>query len=200
MIVVTVLGLKKSGKTTTCEALIREFKSRGLKVGAVKSMHHARMTIDSRGKDTWRHRRAGADFVASLSNGELGYIQTVEGKASMAEASRHFPKGTDVVVCEGVEEPGRGAVRLLALKGAGDLAEALEIRGLGDGGGVLALTGIFSNKAKKHPRYPVYNCTVAEDSKALADLILGSSKSRSASSAGPAVSDARHRRRARRGG
>jgi molybdopterin-guanine dinucleotide biosynthesis protein B len=172
LIVVTVLGLKKSGKTTTCEALIREFKSRGLSVGAVKSMHHARMTIDSKGKDTWRHRRAGADFVASLSNGEMGYIQSVEGKATMAEVAQHFPKGTDVVVCEGVEEPGRGAVRLLALRDAGDLAEALEIRGLGNGSGVLALTGIFANEAKKHPRYPVYNCTVSKDRKALVDIIL----------------------------
>ena len=176
MIVISVLGLKKSGKTTTCEALIREFKSRGLKVGAVKSMHHARMTIDSKGKDTWRHRRAGADFVASLSNGEMGYIQAIGGKASFKDASVHFPVETDIVVCEGVEDPGRGALRVVALKAKGDLAETLETRGLGVDKNVIALTGIFANETRAHPKYSIYNCTVKRDIVALADLILGEGK------------------------
>ncbi|MFH0815600.1 MAG: molybdopterin-guanine dinucleotide biosynthesis protein B [Methanobacteriota archaeon] len=172
MITVSVLGLKKSGKTTSCEALIREFKSRGLRVGAVKSMHHARMTIDTKGKDTWRHRQAGADFVVSLSKGEMGYIEAVMGRATLREARRHFPKGTGILVCEGVEGLGSEAIKVVALKSAALLPETLKIRGLGRGKNVLALTGIFTNATKKHSKYPVFNCTVKRDAKALADLIL----------------------------
>lgn len=172
MIFVTVLGLKKSGKTTSCEALIREFKSRGMKVGAVKSMHHARMTIDTKGKDTWRHRMAGADFVAALSKGELGYIESTAGKATIEAAAKHFPADTDVVVCEGVEGLGRGAVTILALRTKSCLAETLRIRGVGRGSNVLALTGIFSNETSRHPKYPIFNCTKSRDARTLADLIL----------------------------
>jgi molybdopterin-guanine dinucleotide biosynthesis protein MobB len=172
MILVAVLGLKKSGKTTSCEALIREFKSRGLKVGAVKSMHHARMTIDTKGKDTWRHRQAGADFVASLSEGEMGYIQAIDGRAEMVDAIKHFPEDVDVVVCEGVEGLGGKALHVVALKSESLLLETLNIRGLGRGKNVLALTGIFSNVTKKHAKHPVFNCTVKADIKRLANIIL----------------------------
>jgi molybdopterin-guanine dinucleotide biosynthesis protein MobB len=172
MIIVTIIGLKKSGKTTSCEALIREFKSRGLRVGAVKSMHHARMTIDTRGKDTWRHRQAGADFVVSLSKGELGYIEAASGRATLKDAKRHFPPDTDMLVCEGVEGLGSEALKVVALKSAELLPETLKIRGLGAGRNVLALTGIFSNGEAQISKYPVFNCTVKNDAKALADLIL----------------------------
>ena len=63
MIIVSLIGLKKCGKTTTSEALISEFKSRGMKVGGVKWMVQASFTIDTEGKDTWRHQQAGADFT-----------------------------------------------------------------------------------------------------------------------------------------
>jgi len=172
MIIVTVLGLKKSGKTTSCEALIRQFKLRGLKVGAVKSMHHARMTIDTEGKDTWRHRQAGADFVVSLSKGEMGYIEAASGRTTLNDAKRHFPPDTDVLVCEGVEGLGSEAYSVVALKSVDMLAETLKIRGLGGGKNILALTGIFSNDAKANPNYPVFNCTVKKEAKALADLII----------------------------
>ena len=173
MIIVTVLGLKKSGKTTSCEALIREFKSRGLKVGAVKSMRHARMmTVDTEGKDTWRHRQAGADFVVSLSDRELAYIEASERRTTLRDASRHFPCDTDVLICEGVEDLGSEAIKIVALKSAALLHETLKIRGLGRGKNVLALTGIFSNGAKSHSNYPVFNCTIKREAKALADLIV----------------------------
>jgi molybdopterin-guanine dinucleotide biosynthesis protein MobB len=176
MMVVSVLGLKKSGKTTSCEALIREFKRRGYKVGAVKSMHHAKMTIDSKGKDTWRHKRAGADFVASLSNGEMGYIETVGGRADFYEAMKHFPADAEVVVCEGVEGLGGGAANIVALKSSDDLRETLKIRGLGGGRRVMALTGIFSNDEAAHAKYPVFNCLKEGDVRSLAALILNVTK------------------------
>ncbi|MCK5038041.1 MAG: molybdopterin-guanine dinucleotide biosynthesis protein MobB, partial [Thermoplasmata archaeon] len=50
MIIVSLIGLKKCGKTTTAEALIKEFKSRGMKVGGVKWMVHSNFTIDTEGK------------------------------------------------------------------------------------------------------------------------------------------------------
>ena len=98
MIIVSLIGLKKSGKTTCVEALVREFKGRGMKVGAVKSMVHSRFTVDTEGKDTWRHQRAGADFVISLSKDEMAYIERRPARSRLDEFLRFVPSDTDVLV------------------------------------------------------------------------------------------------------
>ena len=59
---IRILGLagwSGSGKTTLMTALIPEFVSRGVSVSTVKHAHHS-FDIDQPGKDSWRHRKAGA--------------------------------------------------------------------------------------------------------------------------------------------
>jgi molybdopterin-guanine dinucleotide biosynthesis adapter protein len=60
-------GWSGSGKTTLMTALIPEFVARGLKVSTVKHAHHA-FDVDQPGKDSWRHRQAGASEVMVLSD------------------------------------------------------------------------------------------------------------------------------------
>lgn len=57
-----IVGWKNSGKTTLVEALVRDFTARGLRVSTVKHAHHA-FDIDHEGKDSFRHRQAGAAQV-----------------------------------------------------------------------------------------------------------------------------------------
>ncbi len=54
-----VVGWKNAGKTTLMERLVAEIAGRGLSVSTVKHAHHA-FDIDHEGKDSWRHRQAGA--------------------------------------------------------------------------------------------------------------------------------------------
>ncbi len=56
-----------SGKTTLLESLIPEFVSRGLRVSVIKHAHHA-FDIDTPGKDSYRHRQAGATEVLVASS------------------------------------------------------------------------------------------------------------------------------------
>lgn len=63
---VHIIGRKNSGKTTLVEDLIRHFSQSGLRVGAVKHTHH-RHELDTPGKDSFRHRHAGAAPVAVLA-------------------------------------------------------------------------------------------------------------------------------------
>ena len=67
MKVLGIMGYSGAGKTTLIEGLIRRFATRGLRVSLVKHAHHG-FDIDRPGKDSWRHREAGAMEVAVLSD------------------------------------------------------------------------------------------------------------------------------------
>ena len=61
-----VVGWKNSGKTTLMERLVAEMTRRGLAVSTVKHAHHV-FDVDHPGKDSWRHRQAGAREVLVCS-------------------------------------------------------------------------------------------------------------------------------------
>ncbi len=170
MIIVSLIGLKKCGKTTTAEALISEFKSRGMKVGGVKWMVHSNFTIDTEGKDTWRQKRAGADFVISMSKDELAFVQNRPDRPSLDDVLALVPEGTEILICEGLMDSRPNVIKVVVAKALETLNETFEVRGIKDG--VIALSGIISNEALEHPEYPVFNCTLPKGAEGLADLIL----------------------------
>ncbi len=61
-----VTGWKNTGKTTLMEGLVTEMVSRGLRVSTVKHAHHD-TEIDHPGRDSYRHRTAGATEVVLSS-------------------------------------------------------------------------------------------------------------------------------------
>ncbi|MFO7618104.1 MAG: molybdopterin-guanine dinucleotide biosynthesis protein B [Thermoplasmata archaeon] len=173
MIIVSLIGLKKTGKTTCIEALVKEFKSRGMKVGTVKSMVHSKFTIDTEGKDTCRHQLAGADFVVSISKNEVAYIEKRPGRSRLDDFMRFIPGDTDILLCEGLEDMDHRIIRILVAKSTDFLAETFQVRGAQEN--VIALTGIIANETKDNDDYPVFNCTWPDEVKELADLILANS-------------------------
>ena len=66
-----VTGWKNSGKTVLVERLVAELTARGLTVSTVKHAHHA-FDVDQPGKDSHRHRAAGAAQVLVASRAALG--------------------------------------------------------------------------------------------------------------------------------
>ena len=66
-----VTGWKNSGKTVLVERLVAELTGRGLTVSTVKHAHHA-FDVDQPGKDSHRHRSAGAAQVLVASREPLG--------------------------------------------------------------------------------------------------------------------------------
>ncbi len=60
-------GWSGSGKTTLMTALIPKLVSRGLSVSTIKHAHHS-FDVDQPGKDSWRHRQAGAREVMVVSD------------------------------------------------------------------------------------------------------------------------------------
>ena len=77
MNVIGLCGYSGSGKTTLAEQLIAHLRAAGQRVSIVKHAHHA-FDIDHEGKDSWRHRQAGAFEVVIASNRRLALIREYE--------------------------------------------------------------------------------------------------------------------------
>lgn len=77
MRVVGFSGYSGSGKTTLIEQLVARLRLAGQRVSVVKHAHHA-FDIDHEGKDSWRHRKAGAYEVLIASNRRLAKIREYE--------------------------------------------------------------------------------------------------------------------------
>jgi len=68
MKVLGIVGRKDSGKTHLVVRLVGELRARGLVVSTVKHTHHHDIEFDVPGKDSWRHRQAGASEVLVASD------------------------------------------------------------------------------------------------------------------------------------
>ncbi len=96
-------GWSGSGKTTLIEKLIPVFVARGLRVALVKHAHHD-FDIDQPGKDSWRHRQAGASevLISSAQRWALMHELRGEPEPTLAEhLARLSP--CDLVLVEGVK-------------------------------------------------------------------------------------------------
>ena len=77
MKVIGFSGYSGSGKTTLVEQLIVRLKLAGQRVSVVKHAHHE-FDIDQPGKDSWRHRQAGAFEIVIASSRRLAKIREYE--------------------------------------------------------------------------------------------------------------------------
>lgn len=75
-----VAGWKNSGKTGLMERLVAEFVARGLRVSTVKHAHHT-FDVDQAGKDSFRHRVAGASEVLLASRNRWAMMHELRDAA-----------------------------------------------------------------------------------------------------------------------
>jgi len=81
--VIGVAGFKNSGKTTLVEKLVLELTRRGHRISTVKHAHHS-FDIDHEGRDSFRHRKAGAHEVAVISRHRWAIIHELRDEESPA--------------------------------------------------------------------------------------------------------------------
>ncbi len=74
MQVISVIGTSGSGKTTTVEHLIREFRRRRYRVGSIKDIHYENFSMETPGSNTHRHQQAGAEMVTGRGLHETNII------------------------------------------------------------------------------------------------------------------------------
>ena len=105
MNVVGFSGYSGSGKTTLVEQLIPALKKRGFRDSVVKHAHH-KFDIDHPGKDTFRHREAGAFEVVVASAKRLALIREFEAPAELSvhQLIAELDAGVDWVLVEGFKD------------------------------------------------------------------------------------------------
>ncbi len=98
--IISVVGKSDSGKTLFLEKIIPALKSRGLKVGTIKHDVHG-FDIDKPGKDTWRHKEAGANLVLISSPYKIALIKDVDEDKELDELQELYVKDVDLILTEG---------------------------------------------------------------------------------------------------
>lgn len=101
-----VTGWKNSGKTGLVERLVTEFVSRGLRVSTIKHAHHT-TDIDTPGRDSYRHREAGAGQTILSTPNRWALMTELRG-APEPELSELVSKldPCDLVLIEGFKRAG----------------------------------------------------------------------------------------------
>jgi molybdopterin-guanine dinucleotide biosynthesis adapter protein len=96
-----IAGYSGSGKTTLLEKLIPELTAQGVRVSVIKHAHHG-FDIDRPGKDSYRHREAGATEVLLSCNDRwaLMHERRAAGEPTLVELLSHLSP-CDLVLIEG---------------------------------------------------------------------------------------------------
>lgn len=99
--VIGVAGFKNAGKTTLVEKLVKELTGRGRRISTVKHAHHS-FDIDHEGRDSFRHRKAGASEVAVVSRHRWAIIHELreEEEPPLAQILAKLAP-CDLVIVEG---------------------------------------------------------------------------------------------------
>jgi molybdopterin-guanine dinucleotide biosynthesis protein B len=96
--IVSFVGKSNSGKTTVIEKLLPVLKARGYRIAVIKHAAHG-FEIDRRGKDSFRHKAAGADAVLVASPGRVALVKD-EPYAGLAPLQSYVPD-MDLIITEG---------------------------------------------------------------------------------------------------
>ena len=123
MHVVGFAGYSGAGKTTLVERLIPVLKLHGQRVSVVKHAHH-KFDIDHPGKDTFRHREAGAFEVVVASDKRLALIREFEQPAQLSvhHLLAELYSGVDWVLVEGFKHSDLLKIEVLREAGPGEPA------------------------------------------------------------------------------
>ncbi len=100
---ISFVGKSGSGKTTLIVKVVSELRRRGYSVGVLKHDAHG-FEIDHEGKDSWRHKRAGAGTVALSSSEKFAVIKDVTSEWPPERIIQSYLSDHDIVITEGYKK------------------------------------------------------------------------------------------------
>ena len=101
--ILSIVWKSNSGKTTLIERLIPEFTRRGWRVATIKHNRHG-FTVDHEGKDSWRHKRAGARITVIASPRQVAVVEDADRDYEIAELRDRYIRDVDLIIVEGYKQ------------------------------------------------------------------------------------------------
>jgi len=98
--IVSVVGKSNSGKTTLIEKMIEKLVERGYRVATIKHNRHG-FDIDHEGKDSWRHKKAGARLTLLASPEKVALIEDTGADLGIGELRDRYINNVDIILTEG---------------------------------------------------------------------------------------------------
>ena len=96
--IISIVGKSNSGKTTLMVKLISELSPRGLDIGSVKHAHDG-FEFDHKGKDSYRHKQAGASATLVLSGTKAALVRD-DDRGDIERMKAYHPH-VDLILAEG---------------------------------------------------------------------------------------------------
>jgi molybdopterin-guanine dinucleotide biosynthesis protein MobB len=124
-IIKVVSVVRKRGKTTLLECMVRELKMRGFRVATVK---HAHAGIGILG-DSGRFLVSGADVTVAVSGRTIMKCEVTRKELGLEDALKALPNDVDIILVEGFKECPLGEA-VLIINDAGELQEYLSRYGM----------------------------------------------------------------------
>jgi len=98
--ILSFVGRSGTGKTTVIERLIPQLKVRGIRVATIKHHPHD-FDIDLEGKDSYRHKKAGAKLAMIVSPGKVALVEDIDRELGLVELLSRHVHDVDLVITEG---------------------------------------------------------------------------------------------------
>lgn len=154
-----IAGWKNAGKTGLVERLVSEITGRGFTVSTLKHAHHS-FDVDHPGKDSYRHRAAGAEEVLLAAHTRWALMAELRGRPE-PELEDHLARlaPVDLVLVEGYKRSGHAKVEAFRAETGNALIAP----------GDDTIRAVASDVAQPHLSVPVFDLN---DTAAIADFIL----------------------------
>lgn len=103
--IVSIVGKSGSGKTTLLEKVVAELTGKGYRIATIKHDVHG-FEIDYEGKDSWRHKKAGAKTVVLSGPDKIAVIKEADEEWEPSSLAFSFAQDADIVITEGYKKAG----------------------------------------------------------------------------------------------